>query len=61
VARVYRQRPERNGSSNTTFDILVALTVLGASALSVLAVLRSGRERPDDDAPSAEEDERDDE
>jgi len=56
VARVHRQRPNRNGSSNTTFDILVVLTVLGASALTVLAILRPGRDRSDDESSDAEED-----
>jgi hypothetical protein len=50
VRRPQQQRPLRNGSSNTTFDILVALSVLGASALTLIAVLRAPRrDQPGDD------------
>jgi hypothetical protein len=57
VTRAHGQRPIRNGSSNTTFDIIVALSVLGASALTLLAVLRPGRARSDgDDEPHESKD-----
>ncbi len=56
-------RPCRNGSSGTTLEILVALTLAGASALTFLA-LRPTRERSSWDRPEPGErtgEERDDE
>ena len=32
------QRPTQNGSSGTTFELLVSLTALGGSLLTVLAL-----------------------
>lgn len=32
------QRPCRNGSSNSTTEVLVVLTTIGASALTILAL-----------------------
>lgn len=45
-----RQQPLPNGSGNTTLEVLIGLTVLGASVLSVLAVLRGPRRPPRDEA-----------
>lgn len=42
-----RQRPLRNGSSDTTLEVLLALTLLGASVLTAMAVLRPSAPRDD--------------
>lgn len=50
-------RPLRNGSSNSTVEILIALVVIGASALTALALVpRPSRDvdqeqDPKDDGP----------
>ena len=55
--RLSCQRPSRNGSSDLLTEMLVGLTVLGASALTVIAALgpaTPGRE-PSDDGDEREE------
>ncbi len=53
------QRPTRNGSSNSTVEILITLVVVGASALTAMALARPGR--GSDGAAPPPEDESDDE
>jgi hypothetical protein len=53
------QRPQSNGSSDVITHILIGLTVLGASALSVVAALRpkTGTPEPDPrERPAKKED-----
>ncbi len=49
------QRPMTNGSSGTTFELLVGLTAIGASALTVLA-LSLRRPKPEAEEESEPED-----
>jgi hypothetical protein len=51
------QRPMNNGSSGTTFELLVGLTAIGASALTVLAltIRRPPREADKEPKPKVED------
>jgi hypothetical protein len=56
------QRPLGNGSSGSTVEVLLGLTVVGASMLTAFALLprRRRREPPDDSEAKKDEEERDD-
>lgn len=51
-----RQRPLPNGSSGSTVEVLLGLTVVGASALTAFALLPRRRRRspPDDNEPAGD-------
>lgn len=58
------QRPLSNGSSGSTVEVLLGLTVVGASVLTAFALLPRRRGKPEspptDEAPPAESEPRDD-
>jgi len=58
----HRQRPLHNGSSGSTVEVLLGLTVVGASMLTAFALLprRRRREPPDESEAPEDEEERDD-
>lgn len=56
------QRPLHNGSSGSTVEVLLGLTIVGASVLTAYALLpwQRRREQPDEDEPSRKKDQSDD-
>lgn len=51
-----RQRPMLNGSSGSTVEVLLGLTVVGASVLTAFALLPGRRRRQPPEQPEAEPD-----
>ena len=59
----HRQRPLHNGSSGSTVEVLLGLTVVGSAVLTAFALLPRRRSRttpPAEEAPPTDDKDRDD-